>query len=993
MKKKTDNDNKKDKKRIIVYIGIIIIIILSLITSCSCTSNFFGKIGNIFKNEKDYTIDKDAGDKETIRNEDLRFDKDNIEISLSDTQSKISFSYKNINPTQFTCSTSDASIATCYVSNGYVVINSKNIGEVIVTLQTITNGKIYEATTLVKIDDVNRYIELSSYKGTINLANSSTRSISYKLVGIAGDIKAVSSNENIATVTINGNKILITGKSVGEAVITVTVDYNGRTYEKLYTVNITNSKDQTPSKPTNPTNPTEPDTPAKPEEPKDNDTSLKLLRVDGKSILTSYYVEVTSSNVKLSARPKKSTSVIIYNDKEYKSLNEISLDLKMGENTIKFKVKAEDNTTKEYTISIIRKDSGGSTTSYNKNLEYIKINNQTIPNFNPYTYNYTVYVDGDSKLEAKAEENNATIYINDVKKESIAIKGLKPGETQTVTIKVQGPDGTFKNYTVEVVKKSAYTLKVEDTKCDILGEEPVCFAKYTIYKNGQATDLVATSANLTDNSYGSVSISQDNPGELVITPNIRNVFKNIKELKVNVGYNSPEGSSTPPAQGTITLNYLYQVTGEPNYDMGVSGPDNNLYGERIIILNTNLFSGTDFTINGQNLKNYNGKETDKLEICSKNNCVILNVANGPIKIAYVKEDKVSDTSLAIKVVANGTTNKDSPAKIDVSWTVHECLEVEKAITINIAKQYLVRLYANGGIRDGDATKDAQFNAFTTIYEFKVDEGDEIDLSNYDKPYIYKDCNYYNFIHYNSDINDTIEITRQNHDKIRPTGNLDLYAFYDTGPDPNGKKPATTLWLTDVDLFHNEEYYQKYNKDKIIYPGASGSYTMNITNETYDYIKITRMTLKEESICVEGGCLNMAYIIRATDPENKNKNFYYYYGNKLKTNPGDDFENDNYRILNAGSLTPNNMAFINFRNANITGQTGSSNKEITINKNKGASITIFWRWIDYDDDGPKDEIDTKIGQLAAKLFAEKKEDLLYKLFVGLEFETSDTCPTP
>ena len=128
VKKVSKNENKDEEKdklrRRIMMIVIIILIILSLITSCSCTSNFFGRIGELFRNEGDHPITGEDNDPENIKNKYLKFDTDKMEISLSDSKAKLSFSYRNINPKEFTCTTSDASIATCYVENGYVVILS-----------------------------------------------------------------------------------------------------------------------------------------------------------------------------------------------------------------------------------------------------------------------------------------------------------------------------------------------------------------------------------------------------------------------------------------------------------------------------------------------------------------------------------------------------------------------------------------------------------------------------------------------------------------------------------------------------------------------------------------------------------------------------------------------------------------------------------------------------------------------------------------------------
>ena len=214
-KKKFDEENDDDKKRrIILYIIILIIIILLLLTSCSCSSKFFGTIGDLFKNEETYNINDDTNDTEVVKNQELQFDTDFVEMSLSDSRMKLSFTYKNINPTSFTCSTSNAEIATCYVSNDYVVIIPKSPGEVTVTLQTTTNGKIYEATAQVVIEDVNRKIELSSTSGTINLASTKYKTVTYSLSGLTGNITVTSSNPDIATAVASDGLLKITANRI-----------------------------------------------------------------------------------------------------------------------------------------------------------------------------------------------------------------------------------------------------------------------------------------------------------------------------------------------------------------------------------------------------------------------------------------------------------------------------------------------------------------------------------------------------------------------------------------------------------------------------------------------------------------------------------------------------------------------------------------------------------------------------------------------------------
>lgn len=284
-RKEIQNEDEKRKRRIIIII-IIILIILLLITSCSCTSKFFGKIGDLFRNEGSFNVEDGTNDSEVIKNQELTFDTDYVEMSLSDVRTKISFTYKHINPNGFTCSTSDADIATCYVSNNYVIVIPKKVGEVTIYLRTTANGKTYEASTKAVIKDVNRSISLSSESGTINLAYSKYKDVPYTLIGLSGEVTVSSSDEKVATAIVKDGILSITGLKTGNVTITLTLQYNGMEYSAKYTLSVVNNisgsssstgtgKPSSPNTnpgntdpgtttPENPNNPSEPDTPKEP---------------------------------------------------------------------------------------------------------------------------------------------------------------------------------------------------------------------------------------------------------------------------------------------------------------------------------------------------------------------------------------------------------------------------------------------------------------------------------------------------------------------------------------------------------------------------------------------------------------------------------------------------------------------------------------------------------------------------------------------------------
>jgi len=203
--------------------------------------------------------------------------------------------------------------------------------------------------------------------------------------------------------------------------------------------------------------------------------------------------------------------------------------------------------------------------------------------------------------------------------------------------------------------------------------------------------------------------------------------------------------------------------------------------------------------------------------------------------------------------------------------------------------------------------------------------------------------------------------------------ITLYAIYENTSEYIELPETHKLYLTDVNLFHNEEYFKVYGKDKVIYPGATGSYKMTIENNQADTLTIKGITLEEDTICVpykEGkGCLNMGYFIRYSAREAKD--FTYFYG-----------ASDEYTILNRDNQT----IFNNLHTKRIIPFTG---KEITIPKGDGVDIYLFWRWEEVDD-----TLDTLIGKEATK-FKEDGKTLndKYSLTVSIDFDSTNKYCKP
>ncbi len=449
-KKHQEEKDHSTRNRIIMVI-ILIIIILLLITSCSCTSKFWGKIGDWFKGEGNYTVEPGTNDPEQITNQELKFDKDFLELSLSDINAKLGFSYKNISPNEFACTTSDADIATCYVVDDYVVINPKAVGEVIVTLKALTNGKTYEATAKVQINDATRYISLSSKKGTINLAYGNKKTITYKLVGLTGEVKVSTSDKSIATATVENGIIKITGHKVGTAEITVSIDYNGKTYTEIYKIKVIDSKND-------PNYGVGDDI----EDDKlDSDSSLKSLTTNKGTLnfdpnTLTYYVGVSgwtwNITLKAEAKSPKATITYTFNGETVDDLNK--LKLKTGDNVVTITVTAEDGSKTTYTVIINKAKSS------NDYLKNITTNKGTLsPKFNKNTLDYKIDVDYKTSiidLEAipKSKKATLTYTFNGVTVDDLSKLNLLTGPN-VVKITVTAEDGSTRTYRVVINKAQA----------------------------------------------------------------------------------------------------------------------------------------------------------------------------------------------------------------------------------------------------------------------------------------------------------------------------------------------------------------------------------------------------------------------------------------------------------------------------------------------------------------------------------------------------------
>lgn len=486
--KRQNNRNNKDEnstlKRVIMIV-IVIIIILLLITSCS--SVFFGKVGNFFDGTSDYEIDEDNKTLEKIYNKELKFISTDGEALLDDVY-KIEFDTSKLATDKYTCSTSDASIATCVVKDNYIVVYPKKVGKVTINVSAKLNGKEYIGTHRLTVKAPNRSISLDSDNGSINLAEYSTLEISYHLNNLSGNVKIKSSNDKVATAIAKNGILTITGHKTGKAVITLIVEYRGHQYETTYDITVNNNKSIRPNGTNNKYNGTtggkrpsgnngggtgsssgNSGSSTTPSTPKSNVKTIERVRTSVGKLSPSFDKNTTSYTLKnvpsgtktisldLDLTSTKSRAYYYVNGKSVSSLSNITLNTD-SDTPIKIVVVAEDGSTKVYNIVVEHESTGESSI---KTLEKIELfdGDKKVginPKFNKDETDYVAEVSYDvDKITMKVEttDDKSKVYIDGSKenKKSATIK-LEEGSNK-VKIKVVAENGTTKTYEVDIIRK------------------------------------------------------------------------------------------------------------------------------------------------------------------------------------------------------------------------------------------------------------------------------------------------------------------------------------------------------------------------------------------------------------------------------------------------------------------------------------------------------------------------------------------------------------
>ncbi len=1096
MQKNSNIDNKekdinleeenKDSKKKKFAILLVAILILSLITT-GLTTNIFGRIGTAFKNEGSFVLKHtEDNEKEVVKNQELKFDTSSLNLSLSDSSGKLSYSYKKIVPTNYTCDTDDATVATCYSADGYIVVYPKSVGSTNVTLRAEANGKEYIATANVVVAEADRYIKLDSTKGTINLSTNKTKEVAYYLVGMNGKVKVTSSDESIAKVSNKNGVLKITAAKVGNVDITVSISYNEKVYTSVYKLEVVKENNIKNDKPvvkkksrvstlssltvSNGNLKFHPATTAYSivvdkdvksvsiDYEKTNANAKVIYTVDGLAInslkniplkdggkeviitvtsedgssTTSYRIAINRADAELATNvlgvtisggkvlsavsptsysgkvatdvdkvditlnlDDKGSTVRYYVDGKVASNGNVLRDfnLKLGKNTVKVVIGNRFGLSMIYFITIEREAPSDNTNIILDVLDDGYVADKV--DDNNYTINNVPYDKKDISLSAACENTDCSKisyeieYADGTKKTLNNLNNveLKEGKN-TIAITVVAEDGKTTDTHYVSIYRPIRTIQFENTENKVLVEKPYTDIKYTISEIAEdgstknveldnAADVMKASLSQYGDDVtievhqGFVRIIPKNPKNLLDNTDVLTLDYDGKKVTTNLTFDIDE----------------YDLTANNEFDMGNSSKGNT----RGIIVSTNLMKSTDATL----IKEIS-KDGKSLKVCTSDKvyCVDLTVDAtedaGDITLSYGKdsESEIGVNDLPIIVTANG----DGVSKIHVSGSVYgKSINKDITITINVTRLYRVTILANKPGEEG-----GKFNAASKEEVFEISAKQSIDLSTVSEPYkIDDDCNYFKFKHYSTlDVANDEEVYNRTDKKIIDGSTLDdditIYAVYDPSDE---KIPETnSLWLKADDyaeglpLFHNKEYYDKYNKDKIIYPGANGSYVMNFKAE--EDMNLNGLVLKENNICVKGKCLNMGYRVRYNEIRRADGTSYEAKGDILFG----EKNSEDYWILNQkyGIIKHDKVTYLDENKTEKELDTENRadilfDTPISLNEGDQISITIFWKWVEVDDIA-----DTTIGEYVTNEGASINDK--YSLSVGIIYEANNSCPT-
>lgn len=368
-----------------------------------------------------------------------------------------------------------------------------------------------------------------------------------------------------------------------------------------------------------------------------SNNNLKSLVVNDKNITLN-----SNQSYTLTVDNKVTTADIKTTLEDTKAKVEISgnNNLKVGSNTFKIKVIAENEAIKTYTLTIIRKNADGDITnlSNNTNLKSLTITDYKI-DFNKETLTYNIEVESNVKkltLKYEVEDSKATVSVD-------GNKDFKEG-LNTVKILVTAENGETATYTINVIQKSKNS-EVENDKNKIINA----------LKDKNKYEQVLVNANSSDN----LVISNDIIKEIINSKKIITfAVKNDTLTKYSIILN---GASFTEYTGNID----YKVT----FDTDNSTLKELIGSNKNIILNFShsgeLPTGTVFNIyvgdtfaNGSSLYLYYYNSSNELELNSKDLTVTEGYVNIPLD--HCSTYVLLNTSLENKPDNQEPTTPDTP---------------------------------------------------------------------------------------------------------------------------------------------------------------------------------------------------------------------------------------------------------------------------------------------------------------------------------------------
>ena len=313
--------------------------------------------------------------------------------------------------------------------------------------------------------------------------------------------------------------------------------------------------------------------------------------------------------------------------------------------------------------------------------------------------------------------------------------------------------------------------------------------------------------------------------------------------------------------------------------------------------------------------------SNTLTLTSSDGSYIILEATSGLKLYYQAESDTNYHTIKVDYSSDTAGEKTINVKGYRKNPITNVVELidQFDIAFNIENVYSVTLNANGGY----------FNEFADTYEFTYYTGDsedlrKLDLSQYTSAYKNANdsdnpCLVNTFKEFNTNSDGSGE-TKSG--IITINSDLTLYVIYDTTDTLEYKNTEQRLYLTDVDIFELDDGTKNF-----IYPGAKGSYIMNITNTTDSKITLKTLEIEENALCVEESCLNMGYIVKHYDSSTQDYKYFYH-------------SNKDYKVI--GNT---HKAIIDL-------------EDIELNPTDTIEISLLWKWVDDDAN------DAKIGNAVA-----------------------------